>query len=751
VLGITTLFAQNAIPPAEGLGTEDDPYQIASLENLYWFAASNDIIPYPNQESRWSSHYIQIADIDATDTENWFDGEGWNPIGFYEWSNPNNLPFTGVFNGQDHTIDAIFINRPNTRYIGLFGYTYGSTIENLRITNIDISGYGYVGGIVGRQDNNSTVSNSLSTGSVNGNYTVGGLVGEQGNNSTISNSYSNGNVNGHSEYVGGLLGYQSVDSTIIDSYSTASVYGVRSAGGLVGSQWGATITDSYSTGSVNGDNVVGGLIGKQYISTISNSYSTGNVCGEVLVGGLVGHNDTSSISNSYSMGCVSGNERVGGLVGQHWTTTIINSYYNYEEVLINDQNVITIGALGSEIFNTWLDNDLYLNIDDYLSYDGNSYLINSVNDFKKLLAFGQFEEYSYKLTTDLDLEDYPNFYIPYFSGSFDGDGFIIDKLTLNIDFLSFIGLFGYTFESIIENLGVSNVDITGDRYVGGIAGIQRSSIISNSYSSGSTSGSWSVSGIVGDQWGSTIANCFSIGGVNGEEYVGGLVGRQFDNSTIINSFSMGSVNGPWYVGGLVGRQESSNISNSYSTRSVSGDTHVGGLIGAGDGNANNSYWDIETSGQTTSASGEGRTTEEMTYPYADNTYVNWDFDEIWAVDEDYTVNNGYPYLQDTPHVSAEDDLVIFQPDVDIYNYPNPFNPSTTIEFSLSHCGYVTIEIFNIRGQKVKTLVNEEMLSGEHRIIWNGKDDKGRQLPSGIYLYKLATDYEVVTRKMMLLK
>jgi hypothetical protein len=70
----STLVAQTAVAPSVGNGTEANPYQIASLENLYWIAASNTVVPNPNQTVRWSRNYIQIADIDASETENWFEG-----------------------------------------------------------------------------------------------------------------------------------------------------------------------------------------------------------------------------------------------------------------------------------------------------------------------------------------------------------------------------------------------------------------------------------------------------------------------------------------------------------------------------------------------------------------------------------------------------------------------------------------------------------------------------------------------------
>jgi len=85
------------------------------------------------------------------------------------------------------------------------------------------------------------------------------------------------------------------------------------------------------------------------------------------------------------------------------------------------------------------------------------------------------------------------------------------------------------------------------------------------------------------------------------------------------------------------------------------------------------------------------------------------------------------------------------------NYPNPFNPRTLIAFELAEAGPVTIEIYNIRGQKVNTLVNTDMVSGKHQVEWNGTDKYGRKVASGIYQYRLITQDKSITRKMLLMK
>ncbi|HPS38772.1 MAG TPA: C25 family cysteine peptidase [Candidatus Cloacimonadota bacterium] len=85
------------------------------------------------------------------------------------------------------------------------------------------------------------------------------------------------------------------------------------------------------------------------------------------------------------------------------------------------------------------------------------------------------------------------------------------------------------------------------------------------------------------------------------------------------------------------------------------------------------------------------------------------------------------------------------------NYPNPFNPETAISYSIKEAGPVRINIYNLKGQLVKTLVNTDQPAGNHRVVWNGSDNNGRGVASGIYLYRMETQSYNKTLKMMLMK
>ncbi len=85
------------------------------------------------------------------------------------------------------------------------------------------------------------------------------------------------------------------------------------------------------------------------------------------------------------------------------------------------------------------------------------------------------------------------------------------------------------------------------------------------------------------------------------------------------------------------------------------------------------------------------------------------------------------------------------------NYPNPFNPSTLIQYQLQAVSDVELTIYNQLGQEVRTLVNERKPAGTHQIAWHGRDNGGKQLASGVYLYRLKAGSFVKVRKMVLLR
>ncbi|MCK4654151.1 MAG: T9SS type A sorting domain-containing protein, partial [Candidatus Cloacimonetes bacterium] len=115
--------------------------------------------------------------------------------------------------------------------------------------------------------------------------------------------------------------------------------------------------------------------------------------------------------------------------------------------------------------------------------------------------------------------------------------------------------------------------------------------------------------------------------------------------------------------------------------------------------------------------------------------------EGWYIDDVYLIN--YTDIKDEFITPAVTELG--------KNYPNPFNPLTTISYSLKEDSKVIIEVYNIRGQKVKTLLNSEVNTGNHKIIWNGKNDADKPVSSGVYFYKMRANKYSSIRKMLLMK
>jgi hypothetical protein len=356
----------------------------------------------------------------------------------------------------------------------------------------------------------------------------------------------------------------------------AGLFGCIGEGGVINNLGVVNVTVTFHE-------CVGGLAGMN-MGRVSNCWATGSVTGDYHVGGLVAENYKGTLSNCYSSVSVTCASNVGGLVGVNWDGTVTNSYYNYDEVLINGENIITVGALFDEDFEDWLANDKSLDVSERLSQENGYYLVSNVSDFKQLLAFGQNATLKFRLKSDLDLSDEPNFYIPYLAGEFDGNGHKISNLSFSFGSVSGVGLFGYLAPGAkVSGLGIENVHIFTVEYVGGLVGLSEGDV-SNSYSTGSVSGGGDVGGLVGASTG-----------------------------TVTNSYSTCDVTGFSLVGGLVGENVYGIVSKCYSIGTVTGNEDAGGLVGDIMGTVSNSFWDIETSGQATSDGGRGtgKTTAEM--------------------------------------------------------------------------------------------------------------------------------------------
>jgi len=591
---------------AGGSGTQAEPYRISGVSD--W----QELMATP---ADWASHFVLTADVDLNDV-------AITPIG----NGTDN--FTGVFDGNDYIIRNADVNMPDSDYVGLFGFLgTGGQIKNLGVEDASILGNYYVGGIVGYNGWEATISNCYSTGSVSGCY-VGGLVGY--NYGTISNCYSSGTVSG-SYYVGGLVGYNY--GTVSNCYSSGSVTGTGySVGGLVAENYG-TIINCYSTGIVTGIEVMGGLVGSNY-GTIINCYSTGIVSGSSYVAGLVGGNG-GTISNCYSSGSVSGEGAVGGLVAENYGT-ISNSYStgsvggtgDYVGGLVGNNSRCrpregcrygTVAAcfwdtqtsgLSTSAGGTGLTTAEMQTARTFQAWGtcGNEgvWTIDEGNDYPRLWWENQpGEAVRLGMLSDLLLgtgtENDPFLiYTPEelnMVGLFPCEWDKHFKLMADIDLSGFDGKDGRPAFNIIAPGGMSgdgyfigtpftgvfdgndyvirnaDVNMPGSDYVGLFGYLGWDGQIKNlGIEDISIFGRYYVGGLVGYNYG-TISNCYSSGSVSGDGDVGGLVGQ----------------NGYYYEEWPRGRTYPGRIDKCYSTGSVSGSSSVGGLVGYNDGTISNSY------------------------------------------------------------------------------------------------------------------------------------------------------------------
>ncbi|MFC7288295.1 filamentous hemagglutinin N-terminal domain-containing protein [Herminiimonas glaciei] len=262
---------------AGGDGSSANAYKITDVYGLQGVGSSAALL---------AGSYRLMNDIEAGGTAGWNSGAGFVPIG-------NGVDsFKGNFDGQGHVVANMTINRLAQQYVGLFGQVEGGTLSNIGVIGGSFVGAGYVGPLAGSLLD-AHVYNAHGTGNASGNA-------------------------GGSDFVGGLVGVNYHNSSITKSFATGSVSGINNVGGLVGWNYGQII-QAYASGNVNGQQGVGGLVGLNDGGHISNAYASGAVSGMNGIGGLIGNMQNGGrISNTYASGAVSGSGgNVGGLAGSN--------------------------------------------------------------------------------------------------------------------------------------------------------------------------------------------------------------------------------------------------------------------------------------------------------------------------------------------------------------------------------------------------------------------------------------------------
>lgn len=305
-------------------------------------------------ESSMSSDYVLVKDIDATVTEKWNDGSGFESIGNRSES------FSGDLDGNSNSINGLYMNRsinvtepgfrPQPR--GIFvETTEESDIHNLQVNDVYMRTNSFISTGVIVSQSNGDISNVTVNGEIIGHSDVGGIAGS--NSGEISDVYVNakitgngsiGGVSGHNsgtikdsntdgvftidrdpvsvrEDLGGITGLN--DGIISKTYSKADISGDQSVGGITGTNMGSSsrfnsednglVEKSYHIGDVDGQGRIAGIAGSNF-GDIKNVYSIGSYNGTYEIAGIAGYNNN-NISNAYAVGSVMGEKRSGGVVG----------------------------------------------------------------------------------------------------------------------------------------------------------------------------------------------------------------------------------------------------------------------------------------------------------------------------------------------------------------------------------------------------------------------------------------------------
>jgi mucin-19 len=613
-----------AVEFAGGMGTLDDPYQIATAGQLISIGANEDLL---------DKHFLLLNDIDLDPNlpgGGVFDasviaqaeyrvsgGDGTRRITIVS------RPFRGTFDGRGRAIRNLVIEASSevAHQVGLFGSVGGrGFVTNLRVKRAHVSGSSLVGILVGT------------------------------NSGTVSNCH-------------------------VEGVAVASGH----AGGVIGSNHGFVV-GCKSTASVAGGSILGGLVGSNY-RTVASSYAVSRISflpisGQTELrasGGLVGYN-AGDVDLSYAVSVAAEMDHpIGGLVGEN-SACVYLSYWDAQATGISSSGggraKTTTQMMDIDTFLGWGQGGLWAIdegrdyprlrwentpgariVDPPNGYAGGTgkadapYRIITAEQFVSIAYYRDHYSRHFVLQNDIDLRHIdPDIVYPIgttntpFTGTFDGNHHTIAHFTLPADNNSHVGVFGYVSMKFpplpeIRALHLTGLNVQGAYQTGGLAGTVMRGSIRQCSVSGIVSGYRCVGGLIGDSRAQIVA-CLTEGLVVGEACVGGLTGRHSAGELITSCYSSADVSADREVGGLIGENRG-GIVYCYATGQVAGVEDVGGLIGASDGGtAYLSYWDAEVNAHLDDRAGQGRTTRELMQP---ETFRGW------GVPGEWTLNDGADY------------------------------------------------------------------------------------------------------------
>ena len=543
-------------------------------------------------------------------------------------------------NVENVTVQATVVSTVGG-YVG--GFVANSSYGTFRdcvfkgyISAVDTSSDG-VGGIAG--DSYALFINCENQGRIEGYDAVGGIVGILRN--VVLQSRNTGMVRG-TKRVGGVVGQNF--SQLAFCSNEGPVTAINEVGGVVGSNNGAALNLS-NTADVQGDIRVGGVVGES-TTLISGSYNTGTVTGAKYIGGILGTGASSmrgnyhGASSCFNIGSVKGNSYVGALVGNR--SRISNSIALASTALTlagSEDGAVAGDTLGGEFASsgaftdgivlkvldaksgsaTWIQGADYPELKPVSNpeKDANYYEISNASEllwFSYVMSGGASNKKTKAVLTDdivfhkdlvksvkaLDsirpgYEEWKPIYnrsTKYgtgFEGRFDGQGHTISGLYIYYkdeygDTLGLFKILEYTAD--VRNVGVSDTYFSGQRTIGGIAGVTKGKIV-NAHFSGYIRGNSEVGGIAGRGYYilNSIRDCYNEGEITGGSDVGGIVGST--SGSVSRSYNIGPIGATSTVGGI--SANAANISNCYNWGTIDAYHVGGGIASKANSNIVNSY------------------------------------------------------------------------------------------------------------------------------------------------------------------
>ena len=569
----------------------DGVYQIKNAGNLYWFAALVNGTLKDGTAQNASADAVLVNDIivntNIVNEDGVLGGKSWTPIGEYP------TRYTGIFDGQNHTVSGLYFNDSGVNNIGLFG-TLGTNgkISNVGVVDSLFFGGARVGGICGAKY--GTVENCYNTSNINGTDFVGGICGNN-YGGDIRNCYNTGVVSGTGNYIGGICGILN-KGTIEKCYnigllSSSEASYIGNICGFVGNN--GTISECYFDTGKCDENAVGLSSGKvsNTESKTAEEFASGeitSVLNDNVTDGTqswyqtLGTDDYPVLDNTHGTvycnitysGC-SGNP--GEPLSCAYTNTDISYYadHTYDNGFCSACGSYAPAELKDGVYQIKNAGNLYwfaalvngtLTDGTAQNLSANAVLVNDITVNTGVLnADGTLasDTSAFKAWTPIVGNSYPNNY----AGTFDGQNHTVSGLYFNDSSANKIGLFGHLGSSgKISNVGVVDSYFCGYQFVGGVCGAKYGAM-ENCYSASTVSGTESVGGVCGNNFNGKLLNCYNTGAVIGTGwYIGGVCGIVNNGGTIQNCYSTGTVGGSSdsSVGGVCGmNNRGGTISNCY--------------------------------------------------------------------------------------------------------------------------------------------------------------------------------------------